>query len=99
MTSLRSAVTAAALTMTASGVLAAPVLESTTQKFIDSLAGAKPIYTLGPQAAREVLLGAQSGPVELPAVSIADRVLPVGPTGHTRIRVIPWVPRDTHVSV
>jgi acetyl esterase len=94
MTSLRSAVTAAALTMTASGVLAAPVLESTTQKFIDSLAGAKPIYTLGPQAAREVLLGAQSGPVELPAVSIADRVLPVGPTGHTRIRVI----RPEHVN-
>src|SRR6266403_270487 len=95
MKSLRSTVTAAALTMTAAaGALAAPVLELTTQKFIDDLAGAKPIYTLSPQAAREVLLGAQSGPVELAAVSIEDRLLPVGPTGQTRIRVI----RPEHIT-
>lgn len=89
MKSLRSTITATVLTMTAAtGALAVPVLEPTTQKFIDGLAGAKPIYTLSPQAARKVLLGAQSGPTELAAVSIEDRLLPVGPTGQTRIRVI-----------
>src|SRR5258708_15590619 len=89
MRSLRSTVAAAALTMTtATGALAAPVLEPTTQKFIDGLAGGKPIYTLSPQSAREVLLRGQSGPIELAAVSIEDRLLPVGPTGQTRIRVI-----------
>ncbi|MEM9492525.1 MAG: alpha/beta hydrolase [Myxococcota bacterium] len=65
-----------------------PVLEPTTQAFIDSLAGAEPIYTLTPEAAREVLLEVQSGPVALPAVDIEDRSLPVGPSGETRIRVI-----------
>jgi acetyl esterase len=95
MKSLRSTVTAAALTITAAtGALAAPVLEPTTQKFIDGLAGGKPIYTVSPQAAREVLLGAQSGPIELAAVSIEDRLLPVGPTGQTRIRVI----RPEHIT-
>jgi acetyl esterase len=95
MTNLRSIVTAATLTMSAAtGALAAPVLEPTTQKFIDGLADAKPIYTLSPQAARELLLGAQSGPIELPEVSIEDRLLPVGPTGQTRIRVI----RPEHVG-
>ena len=95
MNNLRSTVTAAVLTMTAAtGALAAPVLEPTTQKFIDGLAGAKPIYTLSPQAAREVLLGAQSGPIHLTKVSIEDRLLPVGPTGQTRIRVI----RPEHIS-
>ena len=95
MTSLRSRITSAALTMTlATGALAAPVLEPATQKFIDSLAGSKPIYTLRPQAARGVLLSAQSGPVALAPVSAEDRVLPVGPTGKTRIRVI----RPEHVD-
>ena len=95
MNNLRSTVTAAVLTMTAAtGALAAPVLEPTTQKFIDGLAGAKPIYTLSPQAAREVLLGAQSGPTHLTKVSIEDRLPPVGPTGQTRIRVI----RPEHIS-
>jgi acetyl esterase len=89
MTKFRSAVTAAAFTMTvANGALAAPVLETTTQKFVDSLAGSPAIYTLGPPAAREVLLHAQSGPIDLRRVSIVDRVLPTGPTGQTRIRVI-----------
>jgi acetyl esterase len=95
MTTLRSRLTTAALAMTvATGALAAPVLEPATQKFIDGLAGSKPIYTLSPQAARGVLLSAQSGPVELAPVSSEDRVLPVGPTGKTRIRVI----RPEHVD-
>jgi acetyl esterase len=89
MTSFRSTIAATALTITAaSGAIAAPVLEPTTQKFIDSLAGSPPIYTVGPQAARETLLRAQSGPIDLPPVSIVDRVLVTGPTGQTRIRVI-----------
>ncbi len=89
MTTLRSTVAAAAMSMmVAAGALAAPALESTTQKFVDSLAGSPAIYTLSPQAAREVLLSAQSGSVDLPAVSILDRVLQTGPTGATRIRVL-----------
>jgi acetyl esterase len=42
----------------------APVLEPTTQKFIDALAaaGGPPIYTLSPDAARDVLAGAQAQP-------------------------------------
>ena len=34
-------------------------LELTTKAFIDSLAGAKPLYTLSPEAARNVLAVAQ----------------------------------------
>lgn len=72
--------------------LAQPVLEPTTQHFISSLAGSKPIYTLTPQQARDLLHGAQSAPlpagITLPAVDNTDRTLPVGPTGHTRIRVL-----------
>lgn len=67
--------------------LANPILESTTQSFLNGLAGADPIYTLTPDAARQVLLDVQSGPVEVPVVSIEDRVLSVGPTGQARIRV------------
>jgi acetyl esterase len=89
MSVLRSTVAAAALTIAgASGAAAEPVLESTTRKFIDSLAGATPIYRLSPDAARKVLHDAQSGPVALPKASIEDRTLPVGPKGETHIRVI-----------
>jgi acetyl esterase len=66
----------------------APTLEPIVQTFIDGLAGATPIYTLTPADARNVLLGAQSGPVDAPAVASEDRVLPVGPTGETRVRVL-----------
>jgi acetyl esterase len=68
--------------------MAAPVLDPTVQKFIDSLNGAPPIYTLTPDAAREVLLGAQSGPANAPKVHTQDRTIPVGPKGTTRVRVI-----------
>jgi len=90
MSKFRTALAAIALTAGGATHAAAPapVLEPVTQAFIDSLAGGKPIYTLTPQAARDLLHGAQSGPTVLPAVQIADRVLPVGPTGQTRIRVI-----------
>jgi acetyl esterase len=41
---------------------AAPVLEPTTQNFVDALtaAGGPPIYTLSPDDARDVLAGAQA---------------------------------------
>lgn len=63
-------------------------LEPATQVFIDSLAGAKPIYTLSPEAARAVLADAQkSVPVTLAPASAEDRVLNVGPKGRTNIRL------------
>jgi acetyl esterase len=63
-------------------------LESTTKAFIDSLAGAKPLYTLSPDAARAVLTGAQkSVSVTLAPANVEDRVLDVGPKGRTNIRV------------
>jgi acetyl esterase len=69
-------------------VMATPVLDPAVQKFTDSLNGAPPIYTLAPDAAREVLLGAQSGPVNAPKVHTQDRTISVGPKGATRIRVV-----------
>lgn len=64
------------------------VLDATTQDFLDGLVGAPPIYTLTPAQARQVLLDVQSDPGALPPVEFEDRILPVGPTGQTRIRVI-----------
>ncbi len=63
-------------------------LEPTTQAFIDSLVGAPPIYTLSPEAARNVLTGAQkSVSVTLAPARSEDRILNVGPKGRTEIRV------------
>ena len=63
-------------------------LEPATQAFVDSLAGGKPIYTLSPEAARDVLAGAQkSVSVTLAPASAEDRVLSVGPKGRINIRV------------
>ena len=69
---------------------AAPVLEPTTQKFIDALAaaGGPPIYTLSPDAARDVLAGAQAQPVAKLPAAIEDTTFPVGPTGSVRIRIV-----------
>ena len=86
---LRSTAAAAAFILAgASTTLATPVLEPTTQKFIDGLAGSTPIYKLSPEAARMVLDNLQSGPVALPNASVEDLTLPVGPNGQTRIQVI-----------
>jgi len=63
-------------------------LEPRTQAFVDSLAGAAPLYTLSPDAARDVLSGAQkSVSVTLAPVQSKDSVLNVGPKGRTAIRV------------
>src|SRR5579859_7409448 len=45
-----------------------PAVEPKTQAFLDQLAagGGAPIYTLTPEAARQVLEGAQAGPVAAP---------------------------------
>ena len=63
-------------------------LEPKTQAFIDSLAGATPIYTLSPEVARDVLAGAQkSASVTLAPTRSEDRTLNVGPKGRTDIRI------------
>jgi len=67
---------------------AQPTLELHTQEFVDSLAGAPPIYTLSPADARSVLARAQSIPVGKPSAQTEDIALPVGPTGSVPIRVI-----------
>lgn len=65
-------------------------LEPVTQRFIEGMAasGAPPLYTLTPQAARNVLVEAQRAPVFTPPASIEDMIFPVGPTGTTGIRII-----------
>jgi len=80
------------LLLSAAALAAAPataqILEPKTQSFIDGLAGAKPIYTLPVADARAVLAGAQkSVAVKLAPASAEDRVLAVGPTGRTNVRI------------
>ncbi|MGF6553042.1 acetyl esterase [Paraburkholderia youngii] len=84
------AIGAAASALFATSVLAAPVLEPGTQQFIDALSAhaGPPIYTLSPSDARNVLAGAQSKPVALMAAHIESRVLPVGPTGSVKVRLV-----------
>lgn len=66
-----------------------PVLEPSTLAFVHGLDGATPIYTLSPDAARAVLSSVQTSlPVALLEASTQDRVLPVGPTGTTSIRIV-----------
>ena len=63
-------------------------LEPATQRFIDGLAGAAPLYTMAPAAAHQVLTDLQLQPVVLRPADIEDVEWPVGPTGSTRIRVV-----------
>ena len=64
-------------------------IDPSTQAFVDSLEGAKPLYMMAPEAARAVLTDAQRS-VEVPLLDVAiqDRVLEVGPEGLTDIRVV-----------
>ncbi|KGF73609.1 lipase [Neosynechococcus sphagnicola sy1] len=66
------------------------ILEPTTQKFLDDLAGAggSQIYELAVEDARGVLEGAQSGDVVKLSADIEDRVIPVGPKGEVSIRIV-----------
>lgn len=89
-----------ASTTLAAGLLAAaapsPVhaqaanLDAVTQNFINAVgaAGGPPIYTLSPEAARQVLSGAQAGPVAKLAASIRDLSLPTGPLGSVNVRIV-----------
>jgi acetyl esterase len=89
MTKFRTVTAIAALSIAFAGsAVAAPVLEPTTQHFIDSLKGSTPIYTLSPRAARTVLDKAQSGAVEMAPATIQQMNLPVGPTGQTSVHVV-----------
>lgn len=77
------------LAMRAAPRIETPVLDPQTQDFINSVAGLPPIYTLTPEAARTLISDAQkSAKVNLPAVASEDRVLKVGPTGRTDIRIV-----------
>jgi acetyl esterase len=67
---------------------AEPALELQTQQFVDSLAGAPPIYTLSPGDARSVLARAQSIPIGKPSAQIEDISFPVGPTGSIPVRIV-----------
>jgi len=89
-TKVASAAVALTTVLSATTALAEPVLEPTTQEFIDALSasGGPAIYTLTPAAARDVLSGAQSGDIAKPSVDITDTVFGVGPTGQTKVRII-----------
>jgi acetyl esterase len=63
-------------------------LEPHTQQFVDSLAGAPPIYTLSPADARSVLARAQSITVGKPTAHIEDVTFPIGPTGSIPVRIV-----------
>ncbi|NKF21474.1 alpha/beta hydrolase [Solimonas marina] len=69
---------------------AAASVEPGTQAFVDAVAaqGGKPLYELSPEAARQVLAGAQAGPVATLPADVEDRVLNVGPTGQVKIRIV-----------
>ena len=68
---------------------AAPMtLDPTTQKFVDSLAGGPPTWSLTPAAAHQGLTDLQAKPVALRPADIEDTTWPVGPTGTTRIRIV-----------
>jgi acetyl esterase len=71
-------------------IFEAPVLEPTTQRFIDSLAspGGKPIYQLSIAEAREVLEGIQRQPVQKLPAQEEDITIPGGPSGKISTRII-----------
>jgi acetyl esterase len=61
----------------------AVVLEPAAQAFADALAaaGGPPLYTLSPQAARDVLDRAQAGDVVMPPAEVEPHTIPGGPDG------------------
>jgi acetyl esterase len=63
-------------------------LEPITQKFVDSLAGAPPTWSLSAAAAHKGLTDLQSKPVAMRPADVEDTEWPVGPTGRTRIRIV-----------
>src|SRR5688572_17149424 len=64
-------------------------LDPAAQAFVDGLAGGKPISSLTPAQARDVLSGIQSATaIAVPDVQIKDVTLPLGLDRHTNIRVM-----------
>jgi acetyl esterase len=66
----------------------APLLEPGTQQFVDAIADGPIMPDLSPQDARRFLADIQSGNIGKPAVCLEDRVIPVGPTGSVRLRIV-----------
>jgi acetyl esterase len=66
-----------------------PVLEPTTQAFVDSLtpAGGKPLYELSYADARKLLEDLQAADVHKLPADIEERNFPVGPTGEVSVRI------------
>ena len=66
-----------------------PVLEPTTQAFVDALAaqGGKPLYELSYADARKVLEDLQAKDVKKLPADIEEKVFPVGPTGEVSVRI------------
>jgi len=89
MSIIKTALSAATiLAATTLGAAADPVLEPATQKFIDALAGSKPIYTLSPADARNVLAGAQKGDLKKLAAQEENLTIKAGPTGEIKLRIV-----------
>src|SRR5262245_54582300 len=68
-----------------------PVVEPTTQTWLDQLAaaGGRPLFELSPADARAVLRGVQASvPVELPPADVRDLLVPGGPTGDVGVRIV-----------
>lgn len=67
-----------------------PTVLPDIRAFLDRLAegGGPPIYTLLPNAARQVLRDVQDVEVDTPATTIEDRTVPGGPTGEVAIRIV-----------
>jgi acetyl esterase len=65
-------------------------LDAVNRSFIEAVtqAGGAPIYTLSPEAARNVLSGAQSGPVAKLNADIQDTSFPTGPLGSVNVRIV-----------
>jgi len=66
-----------------------PVLEPTTQAFVDALEAqkGKPLYTLSYEDARKVLEDAQAINVKKLPADIEEKVFPGGPTGDVSVRI------------
>jgi len=66
----------------------APFLEPATQQFVDAIADGPILPDLSPQDARKFLADTQSGSIGKPAACLEDKVIPVGPTGSVRLRIV-----------
>lgn len=66
------------------------IIEPTTQRFLNTInsSGGSPIYELSPEDARKVLSKVQDINVTKLPSDIEDFTIPVGPKGHTNIRII-----------